>query len=208
MNRSLDPRLVRRWLMALVALFAFSTLWYHISPPRITASAVKPEKFPGQSLGTTAGWSDEMQAVGFTQRRQLSSGQQLLLTNVASGTMEGFQVASLTHRLPALHLQNRQLFSTSRGQLALGTIQGRPAAQTCVIGAHAAVTGKDLLDLFPRERQFSSQWFAVVLGLRPPPIQRCMLVTLKAPKSSSGSASSTRELVNDLAALLSSLPHG
>jgi len=207
MSRPLQPSLVRRWLLGLLALVTLQTLWLHIAPPRVTAQPIPTSGLPGEPLASLPAWSDGIQSGSVTLRRRLPGGHLLLLTNLASGTIEGFQVALLTRARPALHLQQRRLHTLPEGQIASGRIQAKPAAQTCLIGSRGAITAAALHELFPRERQFSPQWFAVLLGLRPPPILRCTLVTLQATEAPSGSLPTGQaDISSELRVLLSGLP--
>ncbi|MEB3168929.1 MAG: hypothetical protein VKK97_09385 [Synechococcaceae cyanobacterium] len=198
-----DPGWLRIWLAFLLSAAALSTVQISLWPRRpLAPPSLPPLPGAGQSLPSLPGHTAGVTAVSAIRRQRLPDGQELRLAAALSarGGMT-FQVAGLTSPLPALKLHDRRLLRRPSGQIASGSLSGRPALQTCLIGSSQAVTAEALQALAARQQRPSGGRLPRLLGLQPQPDSRCLLVTLLAPASSSAGATSLSAAAQEQALL-------
>jgi hypothetical protein len=123
---------------------------------------------------------------------------ELRLTTLASRHAANLQVAALTASTPSLKLHQRRLVDDG---LAIGSLQGRPAVQTCLIGLGHGVTAVALRDLKPHQTANASLLLQRWIGLDRQNDSSCLLVTIVQGQPA-GSPPSSQAMVQTLQAFL------
>lgn len=120
------------------------------------------------------------------QNPSQSSLSEVLLTAVVVRRLDGFEVARLTNDLPQLRIENRLIRMPERDvEVALGSIGGKDALQTCVLPHGASGVTKATLQRLSFQRvQGESRllrWLGRLTGITTDVHYRCNLLTIIQP---------------------------
>ena len=187
------PLLLQVWLALLAGLAALACVralvlppWPHAQPVspepialRLSQVGLDPRRLPSRSMPQAEG-------LGLSELLawRLPEVGQLHLVSAHVRRRDDFQVAWITSDLPQLSLSRRRLAAPLPG-VASGTIQGRPAYQTCLVSqgpspAQPAVTLAALQGAVDRQPRTRADRLRSLVGLSRNRELRCLLVTLRS----------------------------